>query len=104
MSDKVVFVKPLRNHNDAAVLLTIESAQSRTIEPFITFVLWVSETAYSGFAASSTIIRSQPRPVRIPPTEVASLDPWFVVISSWSADVGWIVASSERAACTRNSS
>ncbi len=43
---------------------------------------WASDNASSGFNGSSMTIRSAPRPVSTPPTEVASLKPRAVVSNS----------------------
>jgi hypothetical protein len=37
---------------------------------------WACDSASSGFSGSSMMIRSAPRPVSTPPTEVASRQPW----------------------------
>jgi len=51
----------------------------------LTLVRWDSDSASSGFRASSITIRSAPLPVSTPPTEVAILVPCWIVAKSWSA-------------------
>jgi hypothetical protein len=45
----------------------------------------LSEAASSGLIGSSTKMKSAPRPVNVPPTEVANLNPPWDVVSSFSA-------------------
>jgi hypothetical protein len=46
---------------------------------------WVCDNASSGFKGSSMTIKSAPRPVSTPPTEVATREPWAVVSNSGTA-------------------
>ena len=39
---------------------------------------WACDNASSGFNGPSMMMRSAPRPVKTPPTEVASRQPWAV--------------------------
>jgi hypothetical protein len=50
-----------------------------------------SECASCGFRGSSMINRLPPRPVSVPPTEVASRDPRAVVITSVSVSLAWLI-------------
>src|SRR5215813_12884421 len=73
MADEVVDVQALHHDHDRAGALVVEPGQQRVAEPVD------RETASSGFWGSSITMRSPPRPVRLPPTEVAKRDPRSVV-------------------------
>jgi hypothetical protein len=85
VAGEVVFVKRCEIIAMRLSCLLLSRLKAVLSNQSFTLFLCASEIASSGFAASSMIIRSSPRPVKIPPTEVASLEPWLVVISSWSA-------------------
>src|SRR5262249_15758164 len=56
---------------------------------------WVCEGASAGFSGSSMTIKSAPRPVKTPPTEVATREPCAVVSNSGAAcgeELGMIAA------------
>jgi hypothetical protein len=65
------------------VLLQEEIPRSADVRAtFIGSQCFVADSASSGLRGSSRMIRSAPRPVRTPPTEVDIRKPWAVVINS----------------------
>jgi hypothetical protein len=67
-------VQPVHDQDDRARLLVVEAPKG-VVEPSFAACRWASDKASSGFSGSSMTIRSPPRRVSRPPTEVATREP-----------------------------
>jgi hypothetical protein len=67
-------VQPVHDQDDRARLLIVEAPKG-VVEPSFAACRWASDKASSGFSGSSMTIRSPPRRVSRPPTEVATREP-----------------------------
>ena len=82
MTDEVVDMEPLHDHDDGILGLVVEAGQQRVGGPLPKIVAGDLGRASWGFRGSSMMRRLPPRPVRVPPTDSANLKPRLVVATS----------------------
>ena len=71
MPGNVILMQALHDHDDGTVLLVVEARHQGAGDQSITRRRASSDIASSALSGSSTMMRSAPRPVRVPPTEMA---------------------------------
>src|SRR6266567_1361552 len=82
VTGQVLLVQSLHHHHDCARFLVIKRETRLPAYQSITRFLAGSDCASFAFNGSSTIMRSAPRPVSVPPTDVAYRPPPIVVTIS----------------------
>jgi hypothetical protein len=91
MTDEVIGMEPL--HDDNVEPSVLWSSRDSSVFEYHCFKesRALFECASCGLSGSSMIKRFPPRPVNVPPTEVASRDPRAVVITSVSVSFAGLI-------------
>jgi hypothetical protein len=89
MTDEIIGVETLHNDDDRA----LRSSRDNRVLEYHCFKesLALCDCASCGFSGSSMITRLPPRPVKVPPTEVASREPRAVVMTSVSVSFAGLI-------------
>jgi hypothetical protein len=72
-------VQAVHDQNDRTAQLVVEAAVAGVVVPLVRRLALRLRQCFNG---SSMTIKSAPRPVKTPPTEVATRQPWAVVSNS----------------------
>ena len=91
MDNKVVGVQPLHHDDDGAFCLVVKPRKQGIAEPLLQMATSALRMGVLRLSGSSMMIRLPPRPVKVPPTEVASREPLAVVVTSASLSLAELI-------------